>query len=780
MRRFVKKLKRQFPRLNITQKLVIAFLALGVFPLAVYGFYSIMSMSRSLEEQTLKKLQFQIDATGDQISEFLKNIQRDLLYLSSASSFENLASLQQKGAGDRNSQLFEKAQKQVEKDFLRFSKGKRAFYQLRYINSSGLEIVRMNRDSAEVYIVAKEELQDKSDRYYVKEALKCPPGEIYVSRMDLNIERGIVEIPLKPVVRYATPVINLGGQTCGVLIINVFAEAVFDIIGDIPKEAYSILTDHAGLYLYHSRNTHDRSYFRNRSLHDDYPAEIVKNVLREKNNLTRSSKHILASARIHSSIQTNNAWTLLLAVPNRIIFAAVYEMRTVFFTILILLVIVATFLGMVAAGEFTRPALKLIQGADLIAKGEFSHRIHVDSKDELGDLSGHFNTMARRLGQSQRKLQRWNEELQSEVERRTTELVVSEAQLKIEMQKLDDIVSSIGAEICLIDENLGVVWVNETLAERLNGQNAALDKKCYALFHNGSEFCAHCLGEQTIKSGQGGKVVVSRSDENGEDRIFQVVFTPVVDVNGKISQMLEMHLDITESVMQERSLEKQLAEKERLASQVQLAAGVIHEVAKPLASMKITLQVLEEESADEEQRSFLKGMENQIDHLSAFLRTFSTFARPRPLDLNLCGIEDIVRQVLLLVKKDAERRNVEIHVKYEDELPEIKLDPLQMQQVILNICINAFEAMPKGGVLHIECEMAHTDKSALRLCISDDGEGIHPDKIEKLFEPFYSDKPNGTGLGLTIVRQIIRGHGGELQVKSEPGEGASFILTFPA
>ncbi|MFQ5707104.1 MAG: ATP-binding protein [bacterium] len=772
-------LNKLFPRLSITTKLVIAFLALGMLPLVAYGIYSVVSLSHSLEEQSLRKLQFQIDATGREMSEFLLNVQADLVYIRSLSSLKKLATRHTADRSKRDGADVEHLRKQVEQDFLRFSAGKRAYYQIRYLDAAGREVVRLNRNQSGAYVVPKAQLQDKSSRYYVQEALQCLADEIYVSPMDLNIERGIVEVPLRPVVRYATPVLDGHNNQQGILIINIFAEAIFEIIGGVPREAVSFLTDRDGLYLYQSVRGTNFNYFRNRSLYDDYPAEVVQAVLSQGSGLTHTADQILAHSQIKLSGKSSDSWVLLLSVPKRVVFAALYKLKAGLLSILVALVVVASILGLIAARQFTRPIFQLTRGADLIAQGEFDQRIHVATNDELEDLSGHFNTMARRLGKSQAKLQRWNVELQNEVARRTRELTFSEAQLKIEKQKLDDIVSGVGAELCLIDRQQKVVWVNKTLADRCGGEDLTLGKTCYELFQNGDGPCPNCRCEHSFATSKGSKVVVNRKDAHGNERIFQVVSTPVVDVAGEVSHLLELHLDITDSVMRERALEKQSAEKARLASQVQLAAGVIHEVAKPLAAMKTTVQVLEDEIPDPEQRSYLEGVENEIDHLSDFLNTFSKFARPKPLQLQACKMEDIVNQVILLITKDAERRHIEIAVQGLSSLPKIKLDSIQMQQVLLNICVNAFEAMPDGGTLTIVGSVLQTSQPCVQLSISDTGIGMDGEQLQEIFEPFYSDKPNGSGLGLAIVRQIVRGHGGQIHVRSEFGKGTRFDLTFP-
>ncbi|MFQ5633600.1 MAG: cache domain-containing protein, partial [bacterium] len=341
-----------FPRLSITTKLLIAFLGLGAAPLVTFGFYSIFSLSRSLEKQALEQLQFQINAMERDIDNFLVDVQYDLRFLSTAAALEKLANLQTLSQADSDDRLFAQYRQTVEKEFFRFSRGKRAYYQVRYIDTRGQEIVRLNHDSAGVHIVPKAQLQNKNRRYYFRQAMQCSRGKIYLSPMDLNIERGGVEIPHRPVVRYATPVFNRRGNKAGIVIINIFAEAIFEIIGGVPEGAGSFLADKNGLYLYQSALTNGRTYFQKRSLYDDYPEAVVQTLLRDGNGLAYTSDHILAYALIHPRLDNTNAvdpWILLIASPKRIVLATANHLKSVFLGILAMLVVAAALLGVIAA-----------------------------------------------------------------------------------------------------------------------------------------------------------------------------------------------------------------------------------------------------------------------------------------------------------------------------------------------------------------------------------------------------------------------------------------------
>ena len=779
----MQKFSKIFPRFKISTKLVLAFLGMGVIPFILLGSYSVISMSSTLEGQALEQLRFQIKSIGRDIRAFLGNIEHDLFYLKSSASLQRLADLTGTDSPENPFGLPDmgKARLEVEKEFLRFSQGKRNFYQIRYLDMTGREIVRLNHDDSGVYVVPKAQLQDKGGRYYFKEAVALKADEIYVSPMDLNIEWGLVEIPQRPVIRYASPVLNSRGGKVGILIINIFAEPIFEIISGVPEKADSFLIDRKGLYLYQSSATSTAHYFKNQSIHDDYSQQIVSDILHNSSGLTNTIHHILVYSRILKSSHADDWWTMIIAVPNKIVFASSNHLKRIWLSALTALILLGAFFGIVSARHFIKPIFALTKGADRIAGGAFDHHIKVETNDELEDLARHFNNMAHQLKETQERLQHWNLELKNEVEKRTKRLELSEATLKIENQKLDDIVSSIGAELCLIDFKKNIVWANKILTDRYDGEGSVVGQNCYKIFNERSDPCPECCSEICFSERTGHSAVISCSNGNKDRRFFQLVATPVMNIENEVDHLLELRLDITDSVLTERMLEKQQVEKLHLESQVEMAAGVIHEVAKPLSAIKTTLQVLEEETLSEKYLDYLNGIEDKINQLGEFLKTFSIYARPKTLDLQLCRIEEIIEQVLLLIRPDAERRGVRICENYsqQTELPEVELDSIQIQQVLYNIITNAFEAMPDGGTVTISADNLREPVFGLQLTISDTGTGISEDDVNKIFKPFYSTKADGAGLGLSIVRQIMYRHGGNITVENNLEKGTSFILTLP-
>jgi two-component system sensor histidine kinase HydH len=187
----------------------------------------------------------------------------------------------------------------------------------------------------------------------------------------------------------------------------------------------------------------------------------------------------------------------------------------------------------------------------------------------------------------------------------------------------------------------------------------------------------------------------------------------------------------------------------------------------------------EELGQDTSKKEYIDRIIKEIDRLNDLLRTFFSFAKPQRLDLNPCRIEEIIKEVKVLLAKEAEKARVTIKEAYADNLPSVPLDTNQMQQVFMNLFLNALEAMPVGGKLTVEINRQNSQEGWIQVKVKDTGNGIAPEDLTKIFDPFFTTKIKGSGLGLAITHKIVEGHGGTIGVESTPGKGSTFILSLP-
>lgn len=234
-------------------------------------------------------------------------------------------------------------------------------------------------------------------------------------------------------------------------------------------------------------------------------------------------------------------------------------------------------------------------------------------------------------------------------------------------------------------------------------------------------------------------------------------------------------LDHTTRALHE-SHEKQIQQAGKLASIGELASGIAHEIRNPLAGIGAAVEVLAENDNLNGQRvEIVAEIRQQISRLNRTLHDLLGFARQREPEIEPCDVRDLIRPMLALVRPDTQKFHVALVEEYAADLPPLCADVQQVQQAVLNILLNALQAMPDGGTLTVRAEMGD---GAVRITITDTGVGIAQENLQKIFSPFFTTKHRGTGLGLAITHSIIEKHHGSISVESVPGQGTTFTLEF--
>ena len=231
--------------------------------------------------------------------------------------------------------------------------------------------------------------------------------------------------------------------------------------------------------------------------------------------------------------------------------------------------------------------------------------------------------------------------------------------------------------------------------------------------------------------------------------------------------------------------QRQLFQSEKLAALGKLSAGIAHEIRNPLTSIKILIHSLVDEQATENSREKdLAVIETEIERVNKIIKQFLDFARPRPPSLELTDVRTILDETLALLLYEMEAQRISPEKHYAPDLPPVPMDREQMKQVFLNLMLNAIPAMENGGTLRVAALRAPPapgkgGRSTAEIAVEDTGPGIAEDLRNKIFEPFFSTKEEGIGLGLPIAQRIVEEHGGEIRVESKAGVGKTFIISLP-
>jgi len=243
------------------------------------------------------------------------------------------------------------------------------------------------------------------------------------------------------------------------------------------------------------------------------------------------------------------------------------------------------------------------------------------------------------------------------------------------------------------------------------------------------------------------------------------------------------HVMLVRDVTRSRAEAEEEIESERLNDLTLLAAGVAHEIGNPLNSLSLHLQLLERKVRDlpvgdqDPLLDHLHTSRTEIGRLDTILKQFLQAMRPTMPERRPVELHELLEESLVALSPELESREIRVELDLAHEVPSLDLDPTQIKQAIYNIIRNAYQAVgqPDG---EISIKSSATDYE-VKLSISDNGSGISPEVMGAMFEPFQTTKANGTGLGMLIVRRILREHGGELEVESEEGAGTTVTLYFP-
>ncbi len=276
-------------------------------------------------------------------------------------------------------------------------------------------------------------------------------------------------------------------------------------------------------------------------------------------------------------------------------------------------------------------------------------------------------------------------------------------------------------------------------------------------------------------------------DRHGQEVVLDVSTSPLRDDRAEQIGVLVTFSDITSM----HRLEEEKRRLDRLAALGEMAANVAHEVRNPLASIKTSVQMLQYdlledtteqlEQADgmswasEETRESVSVVLKEVERLDAIVRDLLLFARPRQLHCVPCNLPELSDRVLQFLQPQCNEAGVVVHRHYQ-AVPPAQVDVAQMEQVLFNLYMNALQAMPDGGVLTIGCQVI---PGWLELSVSDTGVGIPPDQFDRIFQPFFTTKAHGIGLGLPITRRLIQDHHGQLLVESQFGYGTTITVRLP-
>jgi len=378
------------------------------------------------------------------------------------------------------------------------------------------------------------------------------------------------------------------------------------------------------------------------------------------------------------------------------------------------------------------------------------------------------------------------------------------------LEQRDKITEGIQEDIMLVDKEFNILWANKTLKNRYG---EILGDKCYRINHKEESPCEAsfwaCPITEALKEKKGVSLIHTHFDKNNYPRIFEVSAYPLTDEKGQINEFVHISRDVTErqlkaeelkrAYVELEKLQQELVESEKLAAVGVLASGVAHEIRNPLAVILQGVNFLESKLKPCPQNisDMLNLMKDNVKRGDNIIEGIFSFSRKAELSKQNENIESIIENSLVLVGHKIKLSNIEISRQFQPDLPKIFVDRQRIEQVMVNILLNAIEAMPDGGKIFIRAYLKKIDaikngvgkrseylfvlgEQALIVEIEDVGKGISKANTDKLFLPFFTTKgpDKGLGLGLSVTRNIMLMHKGAIEIISQEGKFTKVVLTF--
>jgi signal transduction histidine kinase len=337
---------------------------------------------------------------------------------------------------------------------------------------------------------------------------------------------------------------------------------------------------------------------------------------------------------------------------------------------------------------------------------------------------------------------------------------------------------SLPISIYIIDNTYRLVAVNNSRANRADDLPRLLvGGKCYEKLYRRSSPCPTCQAATTLTTGQ--NTTRLHRDWLDHDTFieWEINTFPIQTETETPAQIIIVEADVTEK----RNLEANLVQSEKLAAVGQLAAGVAHEINNPLTAIIANVQLLRRDinPAEIDLLDSVKLIETASTRAQQVIRNLLGIARKERYQFDAVDLNETLQNALSLVQHELVGRPIQVQLNFADDLPPLRGSQDQLQGVWINLFLNALDAIDKNNG-HISVSSCFTG-SEFQVIVQDNGKGVRPEHLERVFEPFFTTKSSGrgTGLGLSVCLRVIRQHGGNIQVESEPGSWTRFTVRLP-
>lgn len=421
----------------------------------------------------------------------------------------------------------------------------------------------------------------------------------------------------------------------------------------------------------------------------------------------------------------------------------------------IILLQAVIFVSYILAGRLIRPIQDILIKVNQLASGDFDTRLRVKSKDEFGLLAHRINVMAYSLGTNTMELKNKNEENRAVKE------------------YLESIISQTADAIHLTDTTGKIIRVNSAFETLYGWKSDEVVGTYLDLVPEAYKQEEHTWQKESM-NGEPKPLVLSetvRLRKDGSEVNVSISESPIYNEVGDVTAFIHISRDMTEH----SRMEELLRRSEKLTTVGQLAAGVAHEIRNPLTTLRGFLQMQQKTKSINQLHTDI--MLSELDRINLIVSEFLILAKPQAVHFQVRDVRFAIGDVISFLDSEAHLHNIEFKVHFSSCPVLVHCEENQLKQVFINIIKNAMEAMPSGGLITVTLN-GDSDRDAV-IQITDEGIGIPKENLQKIGEPFYTNKEKGTGLGVMVSQRIIESHKGTMDITSEIGKGTVVTLTLP-
>ena len=426
---------------------------------------------------------------------------------------------------------------------------------------------------------------------------------------------------------------------------------------------------------------------------------------------------------------------------------------------------VSIFAAIVLAQLLLRPIHVIRSGLTRLGRGEFGVKLDLKQDDEFGELGTFFNTVSEQLS-------------------------VDRSQMAGQVANLESAVQHLEDAVAIVSPKGAIIFTNPAFRALMPSATAGAPLKDLMA----ADHPLQRLAQETLAMRQARGPIAATFPINGESADRLISTHPVNDASGSlVGIMLTVR-----NLQYLAQVESTLRYSRKLAALGRLSAGVAHEVKNPLNAMMIHLELLRQKFSDRpaavgaagrgrmvvesppfdpaDAMQHVNVIAGEIRRLDEVVQGFLKFTRPEDLKLQPITLAALFGEVIPIVRPEAQRSNVQLVFECDGSI-EVNADPAMLRQALLNLALNACQAMPSGGTLRITCEVVRGRRVAITF--ADTGIGIKPEHLKRIFDLYFTTREGGSGIGLSMVYRTVQMHDGEIEVQSTPGKGTTFRITLP-